>query len=297
MVCVFIADRSPKPRFGYPYINGDQQTLQPRFGYPCIDGDPYGGTGTYYYQWVCRGTPATRSGISVTCTQKLVQSRTRSKYTSKFRVSEYNVVKMERNTINLSSLYAQPYPPIRRKKAPNLTRNQKHNMQLLRPLSWKYDDIHKFTGFEISQIQYACSHSATPKKNPDRPPVLSQAQVEELIDFVRASIKNRQMSYTQLASTLNFGVKEFAIRTALQREGFHRQLAMRKPSISEQVRQIQLKWAEEHVNWTMEQWYNILWTDETWVTAGRYIRTWVTRKVGEEWDSTYIVERHQRKKG
>ena len=54
---------------------------------------------------------------------------------------------------------------------------------------------------------------------------------------------------------------------------------MRKPPITERVRRIQLKWAEEHINWTMEQWYNILWTDETWVTAGHHMRTWVTQKV------------------
>jgi len=47
----------------------------------------------------------------------------------------------------------------------------------------------------------------------------------------------------------------------------------------------------------MEQWYEILWTDETWVTGGRHTRTWVTRRAGEEWDPTCIVEKHQRKKG
>ena len=47
------------------------------------------------------------------------------------------------------------------------------DVQLLCSLSWKYDDIYKFTGFEISQIRYACSHPATLKKNPSRPPVLS----------------------------------------------------------------------------------------------------------------------------
>ena len=33
------------------------------------------------------------------------------------------------------------------------------------------------------------------------------------------------------------------------------------------------------------------------MTPGRHTRTWVTRRPGEEWDETYIVERHQRKKG
>jgi hypothetical protein len=105
------------------------------------------------------------------------------------------------------------------------------------------------------------------------------------------------MSYEKLATTLNIGVKKGAIRAALEKEGFHRRLAMRKPPISEKNRRLRLQWAQEHVNWTMDQWYKILWTDETWVTAGRHTRTWVTRRPGEEWDPTCIVERHQRKKG
>ena len=66
--------------------------------------------------------------------------------------SEYNVMKIERNAINLSSLPVQSHPPIRRKKAPNLTCDQRCDVQLLCSLSWKYNDIHKFTSFEISQI-------------------------------------------------------------------------------------------------------------------------------------------------
>ena len=111
------------------------------------------------------------------------------------------------------------------------------------------------------------------------------------------SSQNRRISFAQLATTLDFGVKKDAIRMALQREGFHRRLAMRKPPISEKNRQIRLNWALEHVNWTMQQWYEILWTDETWITGRRHTRTWVTRRPGEEWDPTCIVERHQRKKG
>jgi hypothetical protein len=105
------------------------------------------------------------------------------------------------------------------------------------------------------------------------------------------------MSYEQLAKTLVFGVKKDAIRSALVREGFHRRLAMRKPPISEKNRKLRKAWAEEHVGWTMEQWYQIFWTDETWITSGRHTRTWVTRRAGEEWDATCIVERHPRKKG
>jgi hypothetical protein len=152
---------------------------------------------------------------------------------------------------------------------------------------------------QFDHIARACQRGArtTPKKKSGRPPILSQAQVEELVEFVCASSKNRRMSYQQLAEVMDFGVKKQPIRSALLREGFHRRLAMRKPPITEKNRVIQKDWALEHVGWTMAQWHEILWTDETWITGGRHTRTWVTRRPGEEWDPACIVERHQRKKG
>ena len=129
-------------------------------------------------------------------------------------------------------------------------------------------------------VQFRCIHSSNLSK-----------------EFVCASTKNRRMSFTQLVTVLDFGVKKQAIRSALLREGFHRRLAMRKPPISEKNRQHRLQQALEHVEQTKEQWYSILWTDETWITGGRHTRTWVTRRVGKEWDPTCIVEKHQRKKG
>jgi Transposase len=66
------------------------------------------------------------------------------------------------------------------------------------------------------------------------------------------------MSFAKLAEVLDFGVKKDAICSALLREGFHRRLAMRKLPITEKNRKIRLAWAKEHVNWTLEQWYQIL---------------------------------------
>lgn len=192
-----------------------------------------------------------------------------------------------------------PRPPIRTPKAPTLSRDQRRDCQLLHNIGWSYSQIHRHTGYTIRQIQLACKPEgrATPRKSTGRPPILTQAQVEELVEFVCASSENRRMSFQKLAEVMDFGVKKQAIRSALLREGFHRRLAMRKPPISETNQKIRKAWALEHVNWTMEQWYEILWTDETWITGGRHTRTWVTRRAGEEWDKTCIVERHQRKKG
>ena len=135
-----------------------------------------------------------------------------------------------------------PHPPIRRPKATELSRDQRRDIQLLRSIGWKYDAICKHLEFRPTkhQVRKACSSRPTPTKRVGRPPVLTQAQIEELVEFVYASTKNRRMSYEKLASTLNFGVKKDAIRTALAPEGFYRRLAMRKPPISDKNTELRL---------------------------------------------------------
>ncbi|KAF4609805.1 hypothetical protein G7Y89_g15818 [Cudoniella acicularis] len=98
-----------------------------------------------------------------------------------------------------------------------------------------YQD-HHHPNISAEMAQPRVTHSgarATPKKKSRRPPLLTQVQVAELVEFVCASSTNRRMSFVKLAEVLDFRVKKQAIRTALLREGFHCRLAMRKPSITE----------------------------------------------------------------
>ena len=101
-----------------------------------------------------------------------------------------------------------PHPPIRRSKASNLSRDQRRDVQLLHIIGWSYTQIEKHIGYTYSQIGNAYRLRATPKKKSGRPPILSPAQVEELVEFVCASAKNRRMSFQQLASIMDFGVKK-----------------------------------------------------------------------------------------
>lgn len=103
------------------------------------------------------------------------------------------------------------------------------------------------------------------------------------------------MPYFQVAIELNQDISESAIRRALQKEGYHRRIARRKPPISEQNRVVRLQWAQEHINQIREQWNTILQTNKTWVTSSRYTRTQVIRCAGEEWDPICVVERNPRK--
>jgi len=159
--------------------------------------------------------------------------------------------------------------------------------------------IASITGATPDQIRYTIrAPSADIAPRSGRPRALTPEQESELVDFVCASKENRRMTFLQLSLVLFSGVfGMWTIKRALYRLGFRRRIARRKPPISEANRVARLNWALEHVNWSPEQWAKILWTDETWITGGPHRKQYVTRREGEEWDPTCIVERHQRKRG
>jgi hypothetical protein len=92
----------------------------------------------------------------------------------------------------VESLEPIPHPPIHRTRAIELMHDQKRDCQLLHSIGWSYPKIERHTGFTYNQIGKACRESqSTPRKKSGRPPVLTQAQVEELVEFVCTSSKNR----------------------------------------------------------------------------------------------------------
>lgn len=135
------------------------------------------------------------------------------------------------------------------------------------------------------QVGYAVNTPhLSPKKPPERAPILSTAQVDELEAFVCFSFENRKMSFLELAVGPfgQWGVSEGVIREALRGKGYTRHVAKVKPPISERNKAVRKQWALNHLSWTQEDWEKILWTDESWVTDGWHTRTWVTRKVSYE---------------
>ncbi|KAF2840448.1 hypothetical protein M501DRAFT_952820, partial [Patellaria atrata CBS 101060] len=107
------------------------------------------------------------------------------------------------------------------------------------------------------------------------------------------------MSYQRLATEIfaHWGVGEYAIRSSLRRAGYRRYVALAKSPLTEANRLKRLAWAEEHVEWTYNQWCTILWSDETWVNGTRHRKTWVTRQQGEELEDTCLVTKRRRNRG
>ena len=183
-----------------------------------------------------------------------------------------------------------------------LDRDQRRDILLLRRRGDTYAQIAQFLDITPRAVEYTCQkQTATPKhKQTGRPSKLKPNDVDDLLSFVKSSSRTRRMTYDQLREELYKDRPEIgseAIKYALKKRGYFRRIALRKPPISEPNRIARLTWAQEHVHWTEEQWYQVLWTDETWVTAGKHRRTWVTRCTGEELDPTCIIERVQRKSG
>jgi len=58
-----------------------------------------------------------------------------------------------------------------------------------------------------------------------------------------------------------------------------------------------LAWAEEHKNWTWEDWKWVFWTDETWVNPGRHKKVKVTRRIGEVLHPDYLEPKIRKKIG
>lgn len=156
------------------------------------------------------------------------------------------------------------------------------------------------TGYTYDQVCYALRHRLTPQKQKTgRRALLNTPQRKRLIEWVTASQENREKPWIEIPGILGFDCGEKAIRTAFKKEGYVRRLSRRKPPISEENRKKRLEWAKEHIDWTNEQWDEILWSDETWAQPGRHTRVWVTRKIGKEevYNKDCVQYRYQRKIG
>ncbi|KAL7830624.1 hypothetical protein SRHO_G00317510 [Serrasalmus rhombeus] len=72
--------------------------------------------------------------------------------------------------------------------------------------------------------------------------------------------------------------------------GLHGKTAARKPLLRTGNKQKRLVWAEEHKEWTLDQWKSVLWSDESkFEIFGSNHRVFVRRRKGERMDSTCLV--------
>ncbi|KAG9249358.1 uncharacterized protein F5Z01DRAFT_631838, partial [Emericellopsis atlantica] len=122
-------------------------------------------------------------------------------------------------------------------RASNTSRDTRISIRTLRSAGWTYQQIATHLHLTLRQVQHAATTQATPRRSTGRPPLLTEAQLEELIEFVCSSQRARRMAYWRLPQELGWDCSVYAIRNALRRAGFKRYVARRKPPIIEATRQ------------------------------------------------------------
>lgn len=187
------------------------------------------------------------------------------------------------------------------KQVHELTRDERLRVQILyNDANYTVPQIILQTGYTERQIRYALAHRLTPQKHKTgRKVYLNTPERKRLVQWATASRENRETPWIEIPRILGFDCGEKAIRTAFKKEGYVRRVSRKKCPLSEENRKKRLDWAKEHVDWTDEQWDEILWSDETWAQPGRHTRIWVTRKIGEKevYHKDCVQYRYQRKIG
>ena len=102
-----------------------------------------------------------------------------------------------------------------------------------------------------------------------------------------------QLFFTQKSIRLRFKrlhVNHLTFKGRLKEQGMIGRIAVRKPLLQPVNKQKRLKFAQERVDWTIDQWKSVLWTDESkFELFGSHRRQYVRRKVNERFKPDYIV--------
>ena len=196
-----------------------------------------------------------------------------------------------------------PEPSTPKRNTALLTRDQRIQVRTLRVIKWTRKNIVKHLksqGIDCTekQVQYAEEIRSTPQKHRcDFKVLLDTFARRRIVIFIESSKRTRRMPYIEVDEELQLYVSDKIMRETMRKEGIFRRLVRHKPLISEKNRLLRLAFAHAHLNWIRNQWNTILWSDETWVTSGFHTRVWISRRVGEEYNSDCVVDKEQRKQG
>ena len=124
-----------------------------------------------------------------------------------------------------------------------------------------------------------------------RPPILTESERRfTTIVAKRDRYKSARVVRDEIHELL---AKEFSIRTVdrvLIDHGLYGRVAARKPTISPINKVKRLAFARKHLDWSEDQWANVLFTDESkFVIYGTNMQQWIRREIGKRHDPNNAV--------
>ncbi|EED14254.1 conserved hypothetical protein [Talaromyces stipitatus ATCC 10500] len=108
---------------------------------------------------------------------------------------------------NMSTNESTNEPASPKQYSTRLTRDDHIRVQTLREAGFTYEQIAKQLNITQNKVQYACQSSqVTPKKARGAAPKLSESQMDEIIEWISSSKRNRRMPYPKVIKALNLNV-------------------------------------------------------------------------------------------
>jgi transposase len=102
-------------------------------------------------------------------------------------------------------------------------------------------------------------------------------------NLVRMSLADRHKNAKELMADWGANCGVHTVRRRLVASGLKARIPRKKPLLNVLQRQKRLNWAKAHLNWTLDQWKNVLWSDESKISIfGSDGLRFVRRRVGEE---------------
>jgi transposase len=157
----------------------------------------------------------------------------------------------------------------------------RHYIQRLKEQGWKQKDIAAEMGWSAARVSYLLKQPITPKKRSGRPPKFNTTERQSIVQFIESSSEARDLPWGQVSIQFGAGQRGHAMSAALKKEGYQRRVARKKPLLTAAMRASRLKWAQEMIQFTKEDWRNVLWTDESYIAIDGPHRRWKTRRISQ----------------
>ena len=109
--------------------------------------------------------------------------------------------------------------------------------------------------------------------------------VRRLVRAVTSSQNERRAFYIALTKELNIRAHSIIIRRALRKTDFRRCVACLKSLVFWANRCKRLKWAREHLHWTLKNWKRVIFSDESTFETRQRARQFVTKRSEEKYCS------------
>jgi transposase len=160
---------------------------------------------------------------------------------------------------------------------------------------WKaglpYSKIASNLGVAKSTI---CRTLQRAQENPDDPTATRQCSgrpsklsLEDEIALVNAAVENRGLSTKELCK--QFKCCSTTLKKVLDKHGYHKRVARRKPYLKDSHKEARLHFAKAHKHWKAKHWERVMFTDECNIELGLDGRVyWIWRRADESLTSNCL---------